>query len=59
MIISYDSTRAISVSKNMEYESWIKMYSIQTFEQTFEEKIGGNKEQYIRVKEVEQNHNGQ
>ena len=35
------------------------MYSIQTFEQTFEEKIGGNKEQYIRVKEVEQNHNGQ
>jgi hypothetical protein len=31
------------------------MYSIQTQEMTFEEKISGS---YIKVKEVEQNHDG-
>lgn len=41
MIISYDSTRAIAVTKNNDREYYIRMYSLQTYELTFTEKIGG------------------
>ena len=56
MIISYDSTRAITVTKKSESESVIKMYSLvrdEDFKICFEEHIGGKPEQYIKVKEVE------
>ena len=59
MLISQDSSVAITVTKADETESWIKMYSMQTQELTFEEKIGGSPEQYIKVKEVEQNPDNQ
>ena len=61
MIISYDSTRAITVTKKSESESIIKMYSLvrdEDYKICFEEHIGGNPEQYIKVKEVEQNSDG-
>lgn len=41
MSISYDSTRAITVSKANEFESYINMYDLNTNEMTFEEKICG------------------
>lgn len=55
MSISYDSTRAITVTKEDDRTSYIKMYDLDTNELTFEEKIGGQPDQYIKVKEVEQN----
>ena len=53
MAISQDSTRAITVTKRDEWESYVKMYSMQTQELTFEEKFGGDENQYIKIKEVE------
>lgn len=40
-IISYDSTRAISVCKKSDSEFYIMQYDLDTQEVTFEESIGG------------------
>jgi len=53
MFISYDSSRALTVTKKDEKESWIKMYDLETGELSFDEKIGGGKNDYIKVHEVE------
>tara|TARA_B110000305_G_C19057659_1_gene455604 strand:- start:264 stop:443 length:180 start_codon:yes stop_codon:yes gene_type:complete len=53
VIISYDSTRGITVTKRNEKEYYIKMYDLETYEMTFEEKLGGKDTDYIKVKEVE------
>ena len=53
VIISYDSTRGITVTKRNEKEYYIKMYDLETYEMTFEERIGGKDSDYIKVKEVE------
>ena len=58
MIISFDSTRAITVTKKNDQESWVKMYDISNGELTMEEKFGGGEDQYIKLKEVEQNASG-
>lgn len=58
VIISYDSKHAITVTKKSEKEYYVKMYSLSTFELVFEEKIGGNENDYIKLKEVEQNSKG-
>ena len=58
VMLSYDSTRAITVTKKDDSETWVKMYSLQTYELTFEEKIGGSDENYIKLKEIEQNEAG-
>jgi len=58
VIISYDSTRAITVTKRNEKEYYIKMYDLESYLLTFEEKIGGEPDNYIKLKEVEQNSNG-
>ena len=58
-IISYDSTRAILVSKKDDREFWVRMYDLESYEKTFEEMIGGKEDSYIRAKEVEQNSAGQ
>ena len=41
MIITYDSTRAITVSKKEDYEHYINQYDLESYECTFTEKIGG------------------
>jgi len=46
------------VTKRSEREYYIKQYSLETYKLTFEEKIGGGKEQYIKLKEVEQSPKG-
>lgn len=58
MAISFDSTRAITVTKKDDKESYIKMYDLNTSELCFEELIGGQPDQYIKVKDVEQNPKG-
>ena len=57
-IISYDSTRAIVTMKRNDKEYWVKMYCLETYKLTFEEKIGGESTDYIKMKEVEQNSSG-
>ena len=58
MIITYDSTKAITVTKRNDREYYVKQYDLESYEMTFEEKIGGGPDQYIKLKEVEQSFNG-
>lgn len=41
MIINYDSTRAITVTKKDDRTYFIKMYDLESYLMTFEEQIGG------------------
>ena len=56
-MISYDSTRAITVTKNDDTECFVSMYNLKTIEHemTFHERYHGA---YIKVKEVEQDSKG-
>jgi hypothetical protein len=58
MIITYDSTKAITVTKYNDREYYVKQYDLETYDLTFEEKIGGGADQYIKLKEVEQSPDG-
>ena len=40
MIITYDSTRAVTVTKQSDTAYYIKMYDLNTGELTFEELVG-------------------
>lgn len=57
-VISFDSTLSITITKKDENESTIMMHNLESYEQTFEMRVGGNPNQYIKVKEVEQNSRG-
>lgn len=58
MIITYDSTKAVTVTRNNDKEYFIKQYDLESYKMTFEEKVGGKNDQYIKLKEIEQNKNG-
>ena len=58
MTISYDSTRAITVTKKDDSSYFVKMYCLVDYEMTFEKEIGGEEESFIKLKEVEQNADG-
>lgn len=58
MIITYDSSKAVTVTKRNDREYYIKQYDLETYDLTFEEKIGGGDDQYIKLKEVEQSYSG-
>ena len=47
------STRAITVTKRNDREYYVKMYDLESYELTFEEKIGGKPDSYIKLKDVE------
>jgi hypothetical protein len=53
MIITYDSTKAITVTKQNDWTYFVKQYDLETYEMTFEEQIGGDQKQYLKLKEVE------
>jgi hypothetical protein len=54
MIITYDSSKAITVTKRSDQEYYVKQYDLETYELTFEERIGNDSRQhYIKLKEVE------
>ena len=36
-MITYDSTRAITVTKKDDREFWVRMYDLETYEKTFNE----------------------
>ena len=56
--ISYDSTRAITVTKKDDREFWVRMYDLESYDKTFDMQIGGNPDSFIRTKEIEQNSTG-
>ena len=59
MIITNDSTKAITITKKDDRTCFIKMYNLEgDNEMTFEEKIGGGPNSYIKLKEVQQNASG-
>ena len=71
IVITYDSTKAIVVTKKNEegHEFWVKQYDLGSYELTFEEKVGGRlitdedrldgeDDDYIKVKEIEQSQDG-
>ena len=58
MIITYDSTKAVTVTKRNDREYYVKQYDLEHYGLTFEEKIGGGPNQYIKLKEVEQSSDG-
>jgi len=53
MLITYDSTKAVTVTKKDDHEYYIKQYDLETYDMTFEEKVGGEPNDYIKLKEVE------
>ena len=50
MMITYDSTRAVIVSKVDDQEYLVQMYDLETYQIQFEESFIGT---YIKLKEVE------
>ena len=52
MMITHDNTSAITVSKQSEYQSWIKIYDLDSGDKIFEELIGGDPNQYIKAEEI-------
>jgi hypothetical protein len=58
MIITYDSSKAVTVTKKNDREYYVKQYDLETYEMTMEEKIGGGEDQYIKLKEVEMSFSG-
>ena len=58
VMITYDSTTAVTVVKKNDREYWVKQYSLSDHSLTFEEMIGGTPTSYIKLKEVEQNATG-
>lgn len=58
MLITYDSTHTVAVTKNSDCLYFIKMFHLETYECTFEEKVGGSDESYIKMKDIEQNASG-
>lgn len=57
-IISFDSTRVITITRKSTFEYYVKMFCLQSYELTFEEKVGGDPSQYIKLKDIEQNPQG-
>lgn len=58
LTITKDSSRAITVERVNDYLSHICMYELNDYSLSFDEQIGGDPEQYIKVKRVEQNRAG-
>jgi hypothetical protein len=52
MDITKDSKRAITIQRVDDTLSYICMYDLDTYEEVFKEKLGGDPEQYIKVKEI-------
>ena len=52
-IITYNSKSAITICKKNERESHIDAYSLETYQVTFHEVVGGLEDSYIKIKEVQ------
>ena len=55
VMISYDSSRALVITSKNDRIYYLMQFSLKDYTRTFEEKIGGKEECYIKCKEIEQN----
>jgi hypothetical protein len=55
VMISYDSSRALVITSKSDRVYYLMQFNLSNYARTFEEKIGGNEECYIKCKEIEQN----
>ena len=53
VMITYNSKYAVTVTKKNDEEYFVKQYSLANYQLQFEEKIGGGRDDYIKLKEVE------
>ena len=58
MVISQDSTKAISISKESDMMYCISQHDLESYEETFSEHLGGGENDYIKCKEIAQNKEG-
>ena len=54
VMMTYDSKNVITVTKKDDKEYWVGHYDLELCEQVFQEKVGGNVNDYIKLKETEQ-----
>ena len=52
-MISYDSKRAVTVQKKGEREYRIQMFDLESYDKTFDETVGGDTKDYIKIKDIE------
>lgn len=52
-VITYDSQHAVTVTKRSDREYFVKMYSLETYKQVFEEVFGGKPDSYIKMKNIQ------
>ena len=52
-MISYDSKVAVTVQKKGEREYRVQMFDLESYEKTFDEPVGGESNDYIKIKDVE------
>lgn len=52
-MISYDSKRTVQVQKKGEREYRIQMFDLESYEMTFDEAVGGQETDYIKIKDIE------
>ena len=48
----------MTVTKKDDSEFYVKLFSLDTYECVFQERIGGQPEQYIKLRDVYQNETG-
>ena len=52
-MISYDSKRAVQVQKKGEREYRMQMFDLESYQKTFDEMVGGQEGDYIKIKDIE------
>jgi|TARA_B110000285_G_scaffold198467_1_gene230946 hypothetical protein len=52
-IMSYNSKLALTITKKDDREYIVNQYSLETYELTFEEIIGGKEDSYIKMSQIE------
>ena len=57
-IITYNSKSVLTVTRKSDREYYIKQYSLESYELTMAEMIGGEPDSYIKAKDVVQNSDG-
>jgi hypothetical protein len=57
-LISFDSTKVITVTMASDCEYWLQMYDLETHQECFKERFGGNPNSYIKMKNVDQDAEG-
>ena len=52
-MISYDSKVAVQVQKKGEREYRMQMFDLESYQKTFDEVVGGQQGDYIKIKDIE------